>query len=403
MLISTGRLTPKSLEGQTAIVTGAGRGIGYEAARSLVWLGARVVIAEIDKETGSNAAGAIQAEFGNDRVIFEQTNVGDEASVLNLKHSTVDRFGKVDIVINNATVTPMGAVQDLPISMWDASYQVNLRGPVILAQSFIPGMLHRKYGVFICVTSVGQAYMGAYETFKSAQAHLADTLDAELEGTGVFAFTIGPGLVQTPGAIAGVTELAPLYGQTVEEFLAMSKDHLIPAEAAGAGFAAAVVFAEKYKGQEVSSKQALMEAGIAIESSTLSATDSHLSAQDLETAIALTQRVRVTIAEQSEGWKERPFFERQWMFRDFKKNAGMSVERWLEALDQFEAALASDQGRVPSASIPPLGQLAAFYAHLSDLAAGYEKDPQKLGEQIRVIDSWKNDVDALISLIGIDG
>ncbi len=81
-----------------------------------------------------------------------------------------------------------GAVKDLPIGDWDTSYRVNLRRPVLLARAFLPGMLERDSGVIVCVSSVGEAYMGAYKSFKAAQAHLARILDAELEKTVVITF-----------------------------------------------------------------------------------------------------------------------------------------------------------------------------------------------------------------------
>jgi NAD(P)-dependent dehydrogenase (short-subunit alcohol dehydrogenase family) len=399
MLISRGNLTRKSLEGHVAVVTGAGRGIGFEAARSLAWLGAKVVIAEIDQETGSNAATKILDQFGDNSAIYIHTDVGDSESIKELKRSTLDRYGKVDVVINNATITPMGSVKDVAIEEWDASYQVNLRGPVLLAKAFLPEMLVRQHGVFVCVSSVGHAYMGAYEAFKAAQIHLAETLDAELEGTGVYAITVAPGLVKTPGAVAGIKELAPLYGKSVEEFFEMSEEHIISAEAAGAGFAAAVVFADKYRGQEISSKQSLMEAGIELEVDSAMRGGEHFTPEHLENALSLVRSIQTTITEQSEGWKERPLFERQWMFRDFKKNAGMSVERWLESLAQLEHVLSSNQGSDARVANLPLNKLSEYYTHMKDLAAGYEKDAKKLEEHHRIIDSWKNEVDALISIL----
>src|SRR5512144_2607328 len=97
ILISTGKLTRQALEGQTAVVTGAGGGIGFEAARALLWLGAAVVIAEIDGKKGEAAEKALQAEFGRERVLFVQSDVGDERSVANLARQAQRAFQKVDI------------------------------------------------------------------------------------------------------------------------------------------------------------------------------------------------------------------------------------------------------------------------------------------------------------------
>jgi NAD(P)-dependent dehydrogenase (short-subunit alcohol dehydrogenase family) len=398
-LIGAGTLTRESLAGQVAVVTGAGRGIGFEAARALVWLGAHVILAEIDRDTGRDAAARITAEFGAGTATFVQTDVGDERSVTRMARRVLRAHGKVDIVLNNATIAPLGAVHDVPIEAWDASYRVNLRGPVLLAHAFLPGMVERDYGVFVCVASVGEAYMGGYESLKAAQVHLARTLDAELEGTGVIAFTIGPGIVRTPGAEAGIATVAPLYGKTVEEFYAMSKAHLISVEAAGAGFAAAIALAERFRGEELGSVQALQSAGISLREQTVGTKALELDDEELAQALALCREVRSTLAGQAEGWKQRPLFERQWVVRDFKRHAGMSVEPWLAALGNLERCL--EQGDLDAVATlhAPIDALARYYGRLQELAAGYEKDPEKLKEQLDIVSSWQATAERLDTLL----
>jgi NAD(P)-dependent dehydrogenase (short-subunit alcohol dehydrogenase family) len=129
-----------------------------------------------------------------------------------------------------------------------------------MARAFLPGMIGRHHGAFVCVSSEGNAFLGGYETFKAAQVHLAKTLDAELEGMGVMVFTIFPGLVPTKTTCRRVKRLAPLKGMTVDEFFALNKNRTLTVEEAGAGFAVAVVFAGQFRGQEISSLQALMTA-----------------------------------------------------------------------------------------------------------------------------------------------
>lgn len=401
MLIASGNLTQKILVGQVALVTGAGRGIGYEAARSLLWLGAQVILAEIDKTAGRAAEEKLAAEFGPDRACFVHTDVSKERDIERLKRSVQKVFGPVDIVLNNATITPMGAVQDVPIADWDASYGVNLRGPVLLARAFLPGMLRRNRGAFVLVSSVGQAYMGAYECFKAAQVHLGDTLDAELEESHVCAFTIGPGLVHTPGAAQGIARLAPMYGKSVEEFYAMSAEHIIPVEAAGAGFAAAIALAQQFRGQEISAKQALIAAGIDLDEFG-PRQQPGWSPDQISQALSLCQSVRKTLSEQSQGWQERPLFERQWMLRDFRKNAGLPIEGWLETLERLEAALVDGDAAAVQAVRAPLGQLAAYYQHMQKLAQGYEKDKQKLAHNLAIIENWRLEAQNLADLLSSD-
>jgi NAD(P)-dependent dehydrogenase (short-subunit alcohol dehydrogenase family) len=324
--------------------------------------------------------------------------VGDERSVDRLRREAERRIGKVDIVLNNATVTPMGAIHDVPIAEWDKSYRVNLRGPVLLARAFLPGMLKRNEGVFVAVASAGGAYMGAYEVIKTAQVDLARTLDIELEGTGVIAFTIGPGLVMTPGFEAAVPKLAALYGKSVEEFREMSRAHELSAEAAGAGCAAAVALAKQFRGAEIGSRQALNAAGLALEVDAHTREAAGLSAEQRAEALALARDVRQTLAEQSAGWAERPLFERQWVARDFKRYAGKTPEDWLQTLAGLEHDLAGGNG-VKTAGTTPVGELAMYYSHMQEVLAGWEKDAARREAHMKALQGWEAEAARLAALV----
>ncbi len=398
MLIATGRLAAEALKDEVAVVTGGGRGIGFEAARSLLWLGCRVVLAEINEADGVAAADRLEAEFGRGRIAFVRTDVGDEAQVARLAAEAVRRFGKVDIVLNNATVFPIGAVPEKPIEAWDGSYRVNLRGPVLLARAFLPGMIERHHGVFVCVSSSGAApFMGPYEVFKTAQVELANTLAAELEWSGVRAFTIGPGIVRTPGFLDGGGQVAARMGLNVDQLLEMNRRVLLSPEAAGAGFAAAIALADRYDGEETSSIQVLREVGI--ETSDTTAEASSAPAPNPDLALVSCRSVLATYAEQSEGWKKRNLFERQWVYRDFRKANGMSVEEMRGTLDALDAALAS--GQTTARFAEPLRRLRAYYVHQQDLLKGFEKDAKKLADNLAVMDGWIRDVERLLRALAI--
>jgi len=399
MILETGSLTRYSLAGRVAIVTGAGGGIGYEAARSLLWLGSKVIIAEINPRTGQQAAQRLNQEFGPGVALFIRTDVGDERSVKNLARRAEKTYGHVDIVINNATIAPLGAVQDVDIKAWDASYRVNLRGPVLMARAFIPGMVARNWGVFVCVSSTGGAYMGAYESFKAAQVHLATTLNEELEHTGVAAFTIGPGFVPTQTALSSLPKLAAMMGKSEEEMLEVVKAHTLSVEAAGAGFAAAVALAARYRGQEVSSLQALADAGINLSGSGQMAVGRLLTSEQLTQALTLCRAVRATLAEQSAAWKERSVFERQWLVRTFRQKASLSVDEWLRVLEQLEKALEHQDSAALATISAPLDRLAAYYGHLYEMARGYVKDPAQRDEQLRIVKGWQTEVEQLRLLL----
>jgi NAD(P)-dependent dehydrogenase (short-subunit alcohol dehydrogenase family) len=395
MIIAGGRLDRAALAGDVVIVTGGGSGIGFEAARSLLYLGARVVVAEIDATSGRNAELQLAAESASDRVMSVPTDVSDERSVQHLCEATLDRFGSIDVVLNNATYAPAGTtVAETPIDVWDRSYAVNLRGPALLARATLPAMIARKRGVFVCVSSTGGPFLAPYETLKAAQLALANSLDAELDGTGVIAFTIGPGLVPTRTATNAIEVLAPRLGMTVEKFWSDNRGAVLSVEAAGAGFAAAVALAQRYAGQEISSSQALIDAGIDI------ALDQESSAsrdrvRDVKSALELCRRVEQTLADQSKGWKERSFFERQWMLRDFKQRVGMPVERCLETLAVMRQRLSGSGPTLVATDRLLLERLGSFYTHLGELAQGYVKDPQLREEQLTIIRGWSADVERL--------
>ena len=395
LILSQTTLNNHSLQGKVAVVTGAGGGIGYEAARALLYLGGSVIIAEINRQSGKSAAKKLSDTFGSKRVMFIHTDIGNRASVQRLVTKALRCFNKVDILINNATIAPLGRVKDVPIATWDASYRVNFRGPVMLIQALITQMLSRNFGVIINISSTGTAYMGAYETFKSAQVQLSTTMDAELEGTDVVAFTIGPGFVPTETAKTGVAKLAPQLGMSLNEFYEINKSAMLSIEEAGTGFAAAAALAKQYQGQEISSLQALRAVGYTGKSEGSMGKPAQLTPKIRQEALRLSKSIHQTFEEQSEGWKSRSLFERQWMLRDFKKHAGMPVDTWDDLLNSLIVSIEGKQ-TIPDV---PLEQLSQYYEHLAELAKGYEKDQKKLEDNLQQIYHWKQEVDTLIGTL----
>lgn len=399
VIISQGNLQAGMLQGKVAIVTGAGGGIGLEAARALVWLGARVVLAELDQEKGRQAEQALRAGFGQGCAYFQPTDVSDEGSVAALRGWVLWQLGRVDVVVNNATIAVVGAAHQLDIGSWDQSYAVNLRGPILFARHFLPEMLQQNSGTMMFVSSSGAApYLGGYEVFKTAQVELANTLAAELEQTGVHCFSIGPGIVKTETASRAIAQAAPLYGMSVEQFYAMNEDKLLSSEAAGAGFAAAVVLAERYRGTEIGSIQALMDCGISLVEADSGTEEAVLPGQVGVGSSELLQQVRQTLSEQVAGWQQRNIFERQWMLRDFRKQTGSSPEAFLQHLERLQIDLQS--GRVQTAALSNLQRLGAYYRRLLEMMRGYQKDPVKVSEQTEIISGWITQVDEILQQLG---
>ena len=175
----------------------------------------------------------------------------------------------------------------------------------------------------------------------------------------------------------------------------MNKGAVLSTEEAGAGFAASIVYAEKFRGQEISSIQALKAADINFGAREMENHSAEISPDKRKQAQTLCEAVYITLKGQSDEWKHRSLFERQWVIRDFKKTAGMPVEEWLSALESLEEKL-HGEGAVTS---PPLEKLAGYYEHLAELAKGYEKDAAKLEENLRHVYGWRDEVNELEKII----
>jgi hypothetical protein len=141
--------------------------------------------------------------------------------------------------------------------------------------------------------------------------------------------------------------------------------------------------------------QALKAADINFGSAEAEKVSAELSFEKRKQAQALCEAVLVTLKEQSEGWRSRSLFERQWVIRDFKKTAGMPVEEWLSSLERLNESLCGEDAILSL----PLDKLAGYYEHLAELAKGYEKDAAKLEENLRHVYRWRDEVKELMKML----
>ncbi len=148
------------LDGKVAVVTGASRGIGRDIARVFAREGAKVVVsARTDKEGDFRIPGSIQTTVQRihdegGEAIGIRCDVADEAQVEALFTQTVEHYGRVDILVNNAAImTPGFKVEDLQIRHWDLLYRVNIRGPFVCCKFALPIMKRQGHGHIINVTS----------------------------------------------------------------------------------------------------------------------------------------------------------------------------------------------------------------------------------------------------------
>jgi 3-oxoacyl-[acyl-carrier protein] reductase len=191
-----------ALEGRTALVTGAGRGIGRAIALGLVSDGVRVALLARSHDQLAEVAAAIKTAGGTALVV--PTDVGDPAAVAMSMTTVLAEFGGVDILINDAAVVaPLGPSVSVDADTWALALAVNVVGPFRLAQAVLPGMITRGWGRIANISSSIAAHptamigMNAYAASKSAlEAHTLN-LAAELSGTGVTVNVYRPGSVDT--------------------------------------------------------------------------------------------------------------------------------------------------------------------------------------------------------------
>ncbi|QTA38786.1 SDR family oxidoreductase [Thermosipho ferrireducens] len=406
MLIEKLGLDRKTFTGKTAVVTGAGQGIGKELARALAWLGARVIIAEINEKTGVETEKQIRSEDGT--VLFVRADVGDRKSIYNLKKIVAKKFGKVDILVNNAIIYRPGSILELPIETWDEVYRVNIRGAVMGIKAFLPDMLQQGHGVIVTVTSSeGMPYMASYFASKAALRSIGLSLAQELKNTGVYAFVFAPGMVDTPGGNAAFEALAPKYGMTYQEFVAMSPnpgfDGLMPPEACAAGLAYLIAYANEYHGQVVDPFQPLIRTGILKFS--CSGKRSEIDSQELKLILELTTKVKKVLGDVERETNELDLFRRMWVNRAFQQRTGMSIKNWIEniakLIEQLEN-LKKETGKVNeflntvSWLKPYLERLAEYFKKNKQDARGYFKDSGKLEYALKILNERQDIVQKLI-------
>lgn len=187
-------------DGQVAIVTGAGEGLGFGIAQRLGSEGARIAIVDMNADVAEQASQSL-AEQGVDSEIV-LGDVGDDQTAQQAVKQAIDRWGRIDILVNNAGIAGHSAsVWELPIEEMDRVYRTNPRGVYAFCHYVIPRMIERDYGRIINIASIagkeGNPKAVPYSATKAGVIGLTKSIGKELATTGIRVNCITPAVVRT--------------------------------------------------------------------------------------------------------------------------------------------------------------------------------------------------------------
>lgn len=418
--IKHGNVHRDVLQGKVAVVTGAGRGIGRETARILAYLGASVVIAEISDE-GRNTEQAIADEGG--KALYVQTDVSDPESMLNMDLQCRQTLGEVDIVVNNAALTPTGPLLELPLELWDRVFEVNLRGAFLAVKAFLPSMLTRGYGVIVMMESAdGTPFIAPYLASKAGLRSLSSSLALEIgDSKGVSSYCFGPGLVSTPGQARAFEDLAPRYGLSTEELVQATGANIISPELCATGLVGTILHASELHGQEASYMDGLVKLG-------LSASGERMQTQpeqqkpiqvtrhvepDSHDILRLNQELEQILHANIQEYDTLTMFQRPFVKRMFQQGTGMKVEDWLANAELMTTLLQAslDDGhslrdfvghdRILS-YIQQLRRMSTFIRKQDSDARGWIRDREQLQIALEALEVRRSTVDRLADALSVE-
>jgi 3-oxoacyl-[acyl-carrier protein] reductase len=189
-----------SLKDKVAVVTGASQGIGRETALALAEAGAKVVVAARNEEKLVALAGAIAD--GRGEAFALKMDVADAEQVKAGFRQVIEKFGRLDILVNNAAVTRDGLAMRMKKDDWDAVLQTNLTGAHLCIQQALPTMMKARAGRIINISSIvaqmGNAGQANYVAAKAGLIGLTKAIAIEIASRGITVNAVAPGFIETP-------------------------------------------------------------------------------------------------------------------------------------------------------------------------------------------------------------
>lgn len=187
------------LNGKVAIITGSGRGLGKEAALLFAEEGAKVVVCDINKEAADEVASAINGNGGE--AMAARVDVTDVASIQTMADAVMQRFGKIDVLVNNAGITADAQLVKMTDDQWDRVINVNLKGVYLCSKAIAPLMIAKGSGRIINTSSVVGVYgnfgQSNYVATKAGVIGMTKVWAKELGRKGITVNAVAPGFTMT--------------------------------------------------------------------------------------------------------------------------------------------------------------------------------------------------------------
>jgi 3-oxoacyl-[acyl-carrier protein] reductase len=208
------------LQGQVAIVTGAGRGIGRATALELARMGADIVVAELDPANAERTASEVRGL--GPRALVVPTDVTSRKDLGVMVEQTRAEFGRIDGLVNNAGIYRAAATLDVTEEHWDAIMDINAKAVFFATQAVLPTMIAQKRGVIVSLASmagkIGSRANLPYNASKAAVISMTKSLALAHAGDGIRANCVCPGFVDTDMWTSVAREQGALLKQSPEEF-----------------------------------------------------------------------------------------------------------------------------------------------------------------------------------------
>lgn len=189
-----------AIDNKVAIVTGGGGGIGGAIVQRFAREGAKLAVADIDMEAAKASAANVAAKRADGMPIA--ADVTDKKSVDEMVKATLDRWGRIDILINVAGGADRKLVVDMTAADWDHIVDMNLKSTFLCSQAVLPTMLKQKYGKIVNTSSIygftGNATRSSYAAAKAGVAAFTKSLALEVVNEGINVNAVAPGRVETP-------------------------------------------------------------------------------------------------------------------------------------------------------------------------------------------------------------